>query len=841
VGPVVIKTPALAIVLAAGLVQAVAQPQSAPPQTKSSPFAKPASVNDWAARLRASDPKVRTTAETALVRGGERSFPTLRRLLTPGHHDLQELTFDVIRRIGAPAIQLLVELLRHEDQSIRRGAIDVLIDLTPDTQLIQPALRRALRDEDAIVAGDAARALGALGAKASPSVGALVRTLSHPDPYVRVYVAEALASIGPTAASATPALADALDDPAPGVRWAACEALGRIGPAAQPAVPQLLGALDDEFLYVRIFAAGALGSIGPKARPAVDALKTAADDPALKSEAEWALSRITGIDRVDANERQRVSQVSGAGPGAPASEPVGESEGRLSVTTTANPPLDWDPATGRNIIWSVELGNDTYGRPVVAGDTVYVGTSNGRHMNPDYQEDAGVLMAFRAKDGTFLWQDVAPRVERGLREFLLPSTTSAPYVEENRLYYVTAECQLRSLDAQTGDVIWELDMCGRLGVFPHEATNSEVLAVGDLLMVSTSNGQNEGHTRVPSPRAPSLIAVDKRSGDVVWRAIGAGDKVLHGQWSSPAAATINGRTQVLFGGGDGWLRAYDASSGHEIWRFDGNPKDARWLPRPGVFSRGAIIASPVYADGRVFIAMGLSPGHDNGPSLIHAINPNGQGDVTGSRLLWTSHDVGRVVGTPIVKDGLLYVGDMGGVLHCLDAATGVEIWKHDTLEAIWGSLLLAGDRLYVGNAGGTMTVLRAGRRKDVLAEIEMDAAIYSPPTLAGDALYLATAKRLYLIAGPIGTPRATHPSPAAASAVFPKESARAPTAFPPTPTICRRRRARRTSRRSRHVTTEWSSHRLRPAVRGFACRDDPPPRRDAPGAARCGRRSESQP
>ena len=134
-------------------------------------------------------------------------------------------------------------------------------------------------------------------------------------------------------------------------------------------------------------------------------------------------------------------------------------------------------------------------------------------------------------------------------------------------------------------------------------------------MVSTSNGQNEGHTRVPSPRAPSLIAVNKHSGEVVWRAIGAGEQVLHGQWSSPVAADVNGRIQVLFGGGDGWLRAYDAASGHEVWRFDGNPKDARWLPRPGVLSRSSIIASPVFADGRVFIAMGQSPGHGNGPSF----------------------------------------------------------------------------------------------------------------------------------------------------------------------------------------------------------------------------------
>jgi outer membrane protein assembly factor BamB/HEAT repeat protein len=745
---------ALAIIFAAGLSQAVALSQSPLPPTESSLSRNHALVRDWANRLQANDPKVRATAEVALVQGAARSLPLLRRFLNPEHEDLHMLTFEIIRRIGPPAIPLLVDLLRHEWESIRRSAADVLIDLAPHTERIQPALRRALRDEDSMVAGDAARALGALGKRASPSVGALVTTLSHEDPYVRIYAAEALASIGPNAANATNALAEALGDPIPGVRWAACEALAGIGPAAQSAVPQLIEALEDEFLYVRIFAAGALGSIGPKARSARDALSAAANDPILRNEAEWALSRIAGVK----SEEPVASQVVPAPSVAP--------QLPTTVVQTGNPPVDWDRTTGRNIVWSVELGNETFGRPVVVGNAVYVGTDNARHMNPAIQEEAGVLMAFDAKDGKFLWQDVAPRVERGLREFLLPSTTSAPYVEGNRLYYVTSECQLRCLDTKgfrdeenngphreevfqdnaAADIVWELDMCGRLGVFPHEATNSEVLPVGDLLMVSTSNGQNEGHTRVPSPRAPSLIAVDKRSGEVVWRAIGAGEQVLHGQWSSPVAANVNGRIEVLFGGGDGWLRSYDAATGHEIWRFDGNPKDAPWLPRPGVLSRSFIIASPVFANGRVFVAMGQSPGHGNGPSLIHAISPNGQGDVTESRLLWTSREVGRVVGTPIEKDGLLYVGDVGGTVHCLDAATGAHVWKHETNGAIWGCLLLAGDRLYVGNEEGTMTVLRAGRRKQLLAQIEMDAPLYSPPALIGDALYLATANRLYLIA-----------------------------------------------------------------------------------------------
>ena len=711
------------------------------------------SVRDWASRVMSNDAKIRTTAQAALVHDAGRSLPLLRRFLNSDNENLHLETFELIRRIGPPAIPLLLELLRHEQVSFRRFAADAFIDLAPDTVSIQPALRRALHDEDSMVAGDAARALGALGHRASPSVRALVKALSHEEPHVRIYAAEALASIGPASAVVTQDLARALRDPIPGVRWAAGEALSSIGPAAHSAVPQLIEALKDEFLYVRICAAGALGSIGPKAQPARDALRSAANDPLLRYEAEWALNRIAGIESGNPVVSPPVPTLSVA------PQPT-------TVVPTGNPPVDWDATTGRNIVWSVELGNEVYGSPVVAGDVVYVGTDNTRQMNPAFREDAGVLMAFRAMDGTFLWQDVAQRVERrGLRDFLLPSTTSVPYVEGDRLYYVTAECQLRCLDTNgfadgendgpyqeevfkdnaAADIVWQLDMPA-LGVFPHEACNSEVLALGDLLLVSTSNGQNEGHTRVPSPRAPSLIAVNKRSGELVWRAIGPGDKVLHGAWSSPVAANVDGRMQVLFGGGDGWLRAYDAASGQELWRFDGNPKDAPWRPRAGVLSRSAIIASPVFADGRVFIAMGQSPGHGNAPSFVYAISPNGRGDVTTSGLLWTSREVGRVVGTPIVKDGLLYVGDVGGTVHCLDAATGAHLWKHETNDAIWGCLLLAGDRLYVGNAEGLMTVLRAGRRKELLGEIEMDAPLYSRPAVVGDALYLATANRLYLIA-----------------------------------------------------------------------------------------------
>jgi outer membrane protein assembly factor BamB/HEAT repeat protein len=732
--------------------------------TESDLLAKPGLVRTWSERVLADDQNTREKAAVELVQGGAKSLPLLRHFLLGGNEPLHKEAFEIIRRIGAGALPLLTELLGWDDVSIPRAAVSVMIDLAPDTEAAQPALIRALNEDDLRLARDAARALGALGEKAGPSVPPLVKALSHDDSVVRIYVAEALASIGPAAAPATPDLTKALRDPDPGVRWAAGEALAAIGPKAAPAIPELIEALKDAFLYVRICAAGALGSIGLKTEAGLAALQVAANDPAMRAEAEWALQQIAGVapgvNAASTAQPEEGGLKSAAVLSAPVRTGTPEAAGG-----TGSPPEDWDIETGRNIVWSVGLGNETFGRPVVSGGVVYVGTDNRRKLNQACEDECGVLLAFRAADGGFLWQDAAPRVNRGTRDFLLPSTTGGPHVEGDRLYYVTAECQLRSLDTQgfrdgendgpfqnepsrderAADIVWELDMGGRLGVFPHEASNSDVVAIGDLLIVATSNGRNEGHTRVPSPRAPSVIAVDKHSGDVVWRAVGPGANVLHGQWSSPAIADVNGRPQVLFGGGDGWLRAYDASSGRELWRFDGNPPEAKWLPRPGVFSRSSIVATPVHGDGRVFIAMGQDPSHGNGPSVLHAVSPNGQGDVTNTRRLWSYRGIGRVVGTPVLKDGLLYVGDLGGVVHCLDAATGAVVWTHQTEAPVWGCLLATHDRLYVGNTDGVLHVLRTGRRKKALARIEMDAPLYSRPALAGDALYLATAGRLYVI------------------------------------------------------------------------------------------------
>jgi outer membrane protein assembly factor BamB len=227
--------------------------------------------------------------------------------------------------------------------------------------------------------------------------------------------------------------------------------------------------------------------------------------------------------------------------------------------------------------------------------------------------------------------------------------------------------------------------------------------------------------------------------------------VLHGQWSNPSLISLRGRDVALFGGGDGWLYALEAANGREVWRFDGNAKDAVWCTGgdvPGKVFRNNIIASPLVYENRIYLAMGQDPKHGQGRGRVHAIDPGGQGDVTASRKLWETTDVGRTIATPIAHEGLLYVADFNGWVHCFETSTGKKVWEHDLFAGVWGCFLLADGKLYVGDEDGAMTIFAIGREKKVIGQIEMDAALWSPPCAFAGVLYVASARCLYALGLP---------------------------------------------------------------------------------------------
>jgi outer membrane protein assembly factor BamB len=434
---------------------------------------------------------------------------------------------------------------------------------------------------------------------------------------------------------------------------------------------------------------------------------------------------------------------------------------RNMVSAMKGLPTTWDVSTKKNVKWVAALGSQSYGNPVVAGGLVFVGTNNEALRDPNVTGDQGVLMAFRASDGEFLWQATSEKLAAGrVNDWPYQGVCSSPLVEGNRLYYVTNRCEVVCLDTEgfrdgendgpvvdekwTGpehaDIVWKFDMMAEVGSHPHNMANSSPVSFGDLIYVSTSNGQDESHVNIPSPRAPAIIALDKKTGKLVWEDNSVEDRILHGQWSSAAVARIGGVDQVMIGQGDGWVRGYEALSGKKLWEFDTNPKDSVW-PK----TRNELIATPVIVDGLIYVANGQDPEHGEGVGHLYAIDATKRGDITESGRVWHYDKIRRSISTASVHDGLLYYPDFSGFLHCLDAKTGQVYWVHDMFAAVWGSVLVADGKVYLGDEDGDVVVMATGKEKKVLAEMNMGSSVYSTPVPAGGVLFIANRNQLYAL------------------------------------------------------------------------------------------------
>ena len=435
---------------------------------------------------------------------------------------------------------------------------------------------------------------------------------------------------------------------------------------------------------------------------------------------------------------------------------------RNMVSNMKGLPTEWDVKTKKNIKWVADLGSQSYGNPVVAGGMVFVGTNNELVRDPKQPGDRGVLMAFRESNGEFLWQQTHPKLESGrANDWPFQGVASSPLVEGERLYYVSNRGVVHCLDIQgfrdnendgpfkdeklTGqfdaDVIWSFDMMEQVGSYPHNMSNSSPVVWGDLVYLSTSNGQDESHVNIPSPRAPAIIALNKNTGALVWEDNSVEDRILHGQWSTPTVGRIGGVLQAVSAQGDGWVRGYEADTGKKLWEFDTNPKNAVW-PR----TRNELIATPVIYEDRVYIANGQDPEHGEGTGHFYAIDATKRGDITQSGLVWHFDKIRRSISTAAIADGLVYIADFSGYFHCLDAKTGQLHWTHDVLAAVWASPLLVDGKVYLADEDGDVIIMAHSKDKKVLAEINMGSAVYGTPVPAHGTLFLNNRSQLFAIA-----------------------------------------------------------------------------------------------
>ncbi len=446
----------------------------------------------------------------------------------------------------------------------------------------------------------------------------------------------------------------------------------------------------------------------------------------------------------------------------------GNTTSRNMVSSETGLASEWDVDSGKNIKWRAKLGSQTYAGPVVHDGRVYVGTNNESALREGIVGDKGIVLAFDEGSGRLLWQATHDKLPAGrVNDWPLQGVCSTPYVEDGIVYYVSNRGEVVAADVEgfldgendgpfkdealntktDADILWSFDLIGELDVFPHNLAAGSPLIVGDILFATTGNGVDEGHVNIPSPLAPSFVAINKKTGELVWENADPGDGILHGTWSNPAYGEAGGRGQVAFPGGDGWLYSFDPQSGDLLWKFDLNPKDSVW-ELGGSGTRNNVISTPVFHNNRFYVGVGQDPEHGEAPGRFFAIDATKSGDVTDTAEVWSfgGEDFNRTISTAAIHEGIVYITDLSGFLYALDAETGEHYWTHDTFAAVWGSPFVADGKIYLGDEDGDIVILKTGKKEEVVNEMNMGSAIYTTPVAKDGVLYIATRAELFAIA-----------------------------------------------------------------------------------------------
>ncbi len=447
----------------------------------------------------------------------------------------------------------------------------------------------------------------------------------------------------------------------------------------------------------------------------------------------------------------------------------GIDQARNQISYDTNIPAEWDPDTGKNIKWTAKLGSQTYTNPLITGGKIFIASNNEGKRNPKLTGDRGNILVFNEADGEFLWQATHEKLPAGIvNDWPLQGICSTGYIEGDRMWYVSNRCEIVCIDtegfrdgendgpykeeAETSeidfDIIWKVDMMDEWDVFPHNLAAGSPIIVGDILYTVTGNGVDESHILLPSPDAPSFVAVDKNTGELLWEDNSPGENILHGTWSNPAYGTIGGVEQVVFPGGDGILYSFEPKTGKLLWKFDCNPKGSVW-ELGGAGTKNNLISTPVILDDIVYIGVGQDPEHGEAPGHMWALAPAGKsGELDKSAVVWhlSGEEFNRTMSTPAITGDLMFISDLSGFLYCLDLKTGEKHWTYDTFAAIWGSPYVVDGKVYLGDEDGDVVVLKASKEMEELYEVNMGSAVYSTPIAENGVLYIASRTTLFAIA-----------------------------------------------------------------------------------------------
>ena len=389
------------------------------------------------------------------------------------------------------------------------------------------------------------------------------------------------------------------------------------------------------------------------------------------------------------------------GVGAAEDWPQWRGPDRTDVSTETGLLGAW-PAEGPELVWTFKNAGIGFSGPAVVNGTLYIMGA---------REGVEQLLAIDAAEGRELWSlDVGEvfEIDRG------NGPRSTPTVAGGRVYALGAKGNLVCADASDGRLIWKVSMSDLGGTPPRWGYCESVLVDGERVICT------------PGGPKGAVAALDAATGEVVWQAREFTDPA---QYASPIVFDWAGVRQYVQLTMES-LVGVQASDGKLLWRSD-------W---PG---RTAIIPTPIYRDGHVYI----TSGYGIGCKLVRLGNDQGVSDVYVNKVMKNHHG-----GVILVGDHLYGYSDNRG-WTCQDFKTGAAVWS-EREKLGKGAIAYADGRLYcLSQDEGIVALVEAspkGWREHGRFELPYDSRLRKPkwlvwthPVITGGRLYLRNQELLF--------------------------------------------------------------------------------------------------
>ncbi len=388
------------------------------------------------------------------------------------------------------------------------------------------------------------------------------------------------------------------------------------------------------------------------------------------------------------------------------------------ISSETGLPTKWSKT--ENVAWRLPLPGQAGATPVVWGERIFLTSVN---------NDELLLMCI-GTDGKEQWRQVLASGNKDVRGDEGNSASPSPCTDGQHVWAIMANGVIGCWTV-AGKEVWKFNLPDRYGKFniAFGMTSTPVLD-GDHLYLQLIHGEGNADTR-----EAVVVCLDKTTGQQIWKRDRPSDAVgeCEHSYASPMLYD-DGQRKFLLSHGADYIVAHDLTDGHELWRCGNLNAKTKYD------ASLRFVASPVAGNGIIVV-----PTAKGAP--VFALKPDGSGDITNnSATRWWKYAKTPDVPSPLIHDGLVYLGMQDGQIHVLDEKTGDLVYLQRIFNDRYrASPVMADGKLYLTARKGVVTVLKPGRAFEVLAENDLAEPMSSSPAIANGTIYLRTFEALWAI------------------------------------------------------------------------------------------------